>query len=66
MTMTKAGIVEAKAKLRDRLAEANAEVERVRLEMQILKTRCLHPDKFRTSHMGESCVDCPDCGACLT
>lgn len=66
MTMAKAEIVEALARLRDRLAEANAEVQRVRLEMQILKTRCSHPDKFRTSHMGESCVDCPDCGACVS
>jgi hypothetical protein len=64
--MTKVEIQEAQKKLRDRLAEANAEVERVHLEMRLLKARCDHPDKFRTSHMGESCVDCPDCGACVS
>lgn len=60
--MTQEEIQEEGQKLEAKMNEANAEVQRVALEMQILHTRCLHPDKFETSSMGESYYKCPDCG----
>jgi chromosome segregation ATPase len=47
--------------LKEKLAEANAEVKRVQLEMQILTTRCKHPNKYQYSAMGELGWNCPDC-----
>lgn len=64
--MTKAEIVAKRATITDWIAAVNGELEHARLELKILQTRCPHPDKFKTSHMGESCVDCPDCGACVS
>lgn len=60
--MTKDEIVETRKKLSRLMAEANSEVERIALEIRILHTRCEHPDKFKSSCMGESCMVCPDCG----
>lgn len=64
--MTKAEIVAKRATITDWIAAVTGELEHARLELKTLQARCQHPDKFRTSHMGESCVDCPDCGACVS
>ena len=60
--MTQDEIKAARATLDDKLAEAQGEVERLRLEIRILQTRCHHPSEFKTCHMGETAMHCPDCG----
>lgn len=60
--MTPAEIKAQREKLDDRLSEAHGEVERVRLEIRILQTRCKHPSQYRVCHMGEDSMYCPDCG----
>lgn len=48
----------------DRLAEARAAVEHAQVDLRSLSNKCPHYDAVRTSHMGESCTHCYDCGAC--
>jgi hypothetical protein len=50
--------------LDDQLAEAQAEVDKVLADMRALKRQCEHTNARRTSHMGESCHHCYDCGSC--
>ncbi len=38
------------------------EIEVIRARIDGLKLYCNHPNKYKTSHMGENCVECPDCG----
>lgn len=36
----------------------------VQADLRNLKMRCKHPNEFKTSHMGDPCTHCPDCGNC--
>lgn len=57
-------IRESKRRLEDKLADAEAEVEKVHADMRALERKCRHEEAKLTSHMGESCRHCFDCGAC--
>jgi hypothetical protein len=48
----------------DRLSDARAAVERAQVDLRNLSRKCPHFDAVRTSHMGESCTHCNDCGGC--
>lgn len=50
--------------LESALVVAMNEVEAVRGRLRALQVRCDHCDAVRTTHQGETCHHCPDCGAC--
>lgn len=50
--------------LNGRLADAEAEVEHVQADLRALRRKCHHEEAKMTSHMGENCRHCYDCGAC--
>ena len=54
----------AKADLDERRACLVAEQEKLNVDYRALQRLCGHPNAFKTSHMGESCTHCPDCGNC--
>ena len=60
--MTKDEIVARRKQLEGQRREANAALERIRLECQLLYTYCEHLDKYQYSAMGELGWKCPDCG----
>lgn len=56
---------EIKAKneaLREELADARMVVDEIVGRIRALQKRCNHPDKFKTSFMGDTGIKCPDCG----
>lgn len=57
-------IREHKRLLGGRLADAEAEVEHVQADLRALQRKCRHEEARYTSHMGETCHHCFDCGAC--
>lgn len=59
-----AKIAAEREQLEDELFEARAQVDAVVARLRALRLRCKHPDAVRTSHMGESCLHCYDCGNC--
>lgn len=42
----------------------NIKLKNVQLHRQQLQNLCTHPNEYKTSHMGEDCNHCPDCGNC--
>lgn len=63
--MTTERVRTERAGLDERLARLQSERAKLRADWALLQRLCPHPDAFVTSHQGESCRDCPDCGACL-
>ena len=52
------------AVLKDRLARAKAEVEKVHADMRAVEQMCPHEGMSVTTHMGERCRHCYDCENC--
>jgi hypothetical protein len=48
--------------LKEELADAKMIVDEIRGKLEALRNRCRHPNKYKTSFMGDSGVHCPDCG----
>lgn len=59
-----AAIIARREELDDELAAAREAVEIIGVKLQNLQRRCKHPNAVLTSHMGESCRHCYDCGRC--
>lgn len=51
-----------RAELVERRQFANDELQRVRLESQILSTYCSHPNAYSYTAMGDPGRKCDDCG----
>jgi hypothetical protein len=51
-----------RVELEGQLARARFEVDRVIHSIDLLESICQHPEKYKVSHMGETCWHCPDCG----
>lgn len=63
-TMTAASIKHRRKLLDEKLRQAHAAVRVAQGQIQALEMECDHSSTFRTSHTGESCVHCRDCGKC--
>lgn len=50
--------------IRDEIRKHQREIEKLRIDMRYVKLDCDHKEKYETSHMGERCVHCTECG-CL-
>jgi hypothetical protein len=57
-------ITERREALEERRRSLRAEEARIQGEYRALTIECSHPDVVRTSHMGEACHHCYDCGGC--
>jgi hypothetical protein len=58
-------IVAQREAIERELGDALALVETARAKQRILQRyRCKHPNERITSHMGETCHHCYDCGNC--
>lgn len=53
-----------KAELDERRAYLQAELAKLTVDYGTLQRLCKHPNAVKTSHMGESCNHCYDCGNC--
>ena len=62
--MTGAQIRKERKRLDSEIAKLDTQKKMVQVQIAGLKSQCEHPKAIRTSHMGESCRDCPDCGGC--
>ena len=62
--MTQAEIRKRRKELEQELRKAEGDVKVAQAKLDALEGQCEHPKAFKTSHMGESCRDCPDCGGC--
>lgn len=62
--MTTDEVCAARLALDERGLQLQAEQEKLRVNLRLLQRLCGHPNAVRTSHMGESCLHCPDCGNC--
>lgn len=62
--MTGAEIRKERKRLESELSKLETQQKIVMVQLEGLESQCEHPKSFKTSHMGESCRDCPDCGAC--
>lgn len=51
----------AKRNLRRVRAEATASITVAQAGLTEIQDQCDHPNKFKTSHMGETGSHCPDC-----
>jgi hypothetical protein len=60
--MTREEIKTKYKELKTRLKEAQAQEQRIQLEMEILETHCEHPKAYKVCTMGEMGDYCPDCG----
>ncbi len=48
--------------VRVRIRELRGEVTVEQARLRVVQARCEHPDKYRTSTMGDSGWHCPECG----
>lgn len=64
MSEENADIKARREELMRELRKLEGFVKRAQLELELLKEECKHPNQYKTSHMGESCLHCPDCGNC--
>ena len=62
--MTQAQIRKEHKRLLGELRKAQAAVDRARNELRSLTLTCEHPNAYMTSHQGDRCHHCPDCGNC--
>lgn len=62
--MDQASIRQRREEAERALNRARADVKHALTDLELVRIECKHPDAFATSHTGESCRDCPDCGAC--
>lgn len=46
------------------LRRVRAQEKRVQFELGVVRDDCPHLNAYDTSHMGENCHHCPDCGGC--
>jgi hypothetical protein len=53
----RADVDESKARIRS----LNKKIEVEQLRLQIIRTRCAHPNKYLTTVMGDNTWRCPDC-----
>lgn len=49
---------------RNEIIKAEAVIAGYRGQLKALRQMCEHRLAYKTSHMGESCRDCPICGGC--
>jgi hypothetical protein len=61
---TPEGVRKEREGLLRELRFARAREGRVQADLRALTEVCEHPNAFNTTHMGESCHHCPDCGGC--
>lgn len=59
-----AAIIAWRKRLDADLAAAQEAVTIVHFQMRNLQRQCQHPNEVVTSHMGEPCRHCYDCGNC--
>lgn len=57
-------IVVERETIQDEMARAHEAVEIASAKLRSLQRRCKHPNEVVTSHMGETCHHCYDCGNC--
>ena len=62
--MTPAEIRKERKRLESEIAKLDTQKKVLQVQLEGLESQCEHPRAFKTSHMGESCRDCPDCGGC--
>lgn len=62
--MTQKQIRTERKRLEGELRAAQGKVRLVQQEMRNLQLECEHPNAYRTSHQGDTCWHCPDCGNC--
>jgi hypothetical protein len=57
-------IVEERSAIEGELAQAHEALAVASAKLRSLQRRCKHPNERVTSHMGETCHHCYDCGNC--
>lgn len=62
--MTGAEIRKERKRLESEISKLETQKKMLDVQLDSLESQCEHPKAYRTSHMGESCRDCPDCGGC--
>lgn len=62
--MARADIRKERKRLESELKKLDTQKAVLNAQLNGLQIECEHPKAFKTSHMGESCRDCPDCGGC--
>lgn len=62
--MTQREIRKEQKRLLGELRKAEAQVKTAQNALKALQLQCEHPNEYRTSHQGDTCYHCPDCGNC--
>ena len=62
--MTPAQVRKERERLNGELRRIHAQEKAIIAQIGALEEECKHKKAFKTCHMGEPCVHCPDCNAC--
>lgn len=57
-------IIAEREYLTDKVVDAQIALAAAQGELRHLQARCKHPNRVMTTHMGEMCNHCYDCGLC--
>lgn len=57
-------IIAERERLADAVVDAEMTLIMAQTELHNLQAKCKHPNRTLTSHMGETCNHCYDCGYC--
>lgn len=62
--LTRAAVLSERQRLLDEVEELNLQLEENGIKLRMLRRRCPHVDRVHTTHMGDPCYHCYDCGLC--